>query len=154
MQDIPKNLKLIIKKDDLKAPLFEWRNQLAKDLYGKFCKKKECGLITYSLVDEDKKPKWKKDTTCIGGMAIIENPSIDQTQGYKVNAMIIFLFIEDEYRGLKLGSKLVRGVIKKYKKVFLTTDKRSSELAKTMYKKYGFEEVRKAGNIIDWVIGV
>jgi hypothetical protein len=149
-----KNPKLIIKKDDLNAPLFKWRTQLAKDLYGKFCKKSPCKLITYSFIDESKEKRWKKDTTCVGGMAIIEDPSTDQTQGYKVNVMIIFLFIEDDYRGLKLGSKLVKDVIKKYKKVFLTTDKRSSDVAKDMYKKYGFKMIHTSGTKSDWIYGV
>jgi GNAT superfamily N-acetyltransferase len=145
---------LVIEKNNKNSYLFKWRSSLYKDLYGKFCDNKPCSLITYSLIDENKKPRWKRDTICLGGMVIVENPKPEKTEGYKVDVMIVFFFIEDEYRNLKLGSMLLKKIIKKYKKIYLSTDKRSSEKAKKMYKKYGFKEVKKEGTISHWLLGV
>lgn len=147
-QSVPQ---LIIDKDNKNAPIFKWRNLLYRDITEKFCDKNPCGLVSYSLVDDNKKLRWKKDTTCVGGMILIENPDPDKTLGYKVNVMIVFLFIEDAYRNLKLGSMMLKKAIKKYKKIYLSTDKRSSDVAKSMYSKYGFKSVKKEGNIEHWV---
>ena len=150
----PKNLHLVISKNDLNAPLFKWRNILHKDIYKKFCDNKPCSLISYSWVDDDKTPKWKRDTTCAGGMVLIENPNLNKTEGYKVNVIIVFIFIEEAYRKMGLGGELIKKVISKYKKVFLTTDKSSSDVAKKMYKKYGFRIIKTKGKLDHWVIGV
>jgi ribosomal protein S18 acetylase RimI-like enzyme len=138
----PKGYTLIIRKNDLEAPLFKWRTRLAHDLYGKFCENKPCSMITYS---------WMYNNKCIGGMSIIENPKLNQTKNYKVNCEIVFLFVGEEHRGLNLGGLLIKDVITKYKKIFLITDKRSSDIAKIMYKKYGFKEVDKEGTLHYWI---
>lgn len=148
----PQDLKLVIEKNKLDAPLFKWRTLLARDLYGKFCDNKPCSMITYSWVHDSKKPRYRGDKTCIGGMAVVENPKPSKTKGYKVNAMIVFLFIDPDYRQMALGAEIVKQVISRYKKVFLTTDKRSSDLAKQMYKKYGFKIIGTEGRIDHWVL--
>ena len=135
----PKNLHLVISKNDLNAPLFKWRNILHKDIYKKFCDNKPCSLISYS---------------CAGGMVLIENPNLNKTEGYKVNVIIVFIFIEEAYRKMGLGGELIKKVISKYKKVFLTTDKSSSDVAKKMYKKYGFRIIKTKAKLDHWVIGV
>ena len=148
------NVKTIIDKNNPNAPIFKWRNKLYKDLHGKFCEDKTCELISYSLVDSEKKPKWRGDTECIGGLVLIVNPKKEKTEGYRVNAMIIFLFVQDDYRGSKFGASLVKQVVKKYKKVFLTTDKRSTQQAKHIYKKIGFKIIGRDGTLQHWIIGV
>jgi ribosomal protein S18 acetylase RimI-like enzyme/biotin carboxyl carrier protein len=141
----PKDINLVIQKNNLNAPIFKRRPHLARDLYGKFCENKPCRLITYS---------WVHNGDCIGAMVIVEKPEVKQTKGYKVDVMIIFLHIDAEYRGKNLGGMLVKDVIGKYKKIFLTTDKRSSDVAKTMYEKYGFKIIGKETKTLwHWVKG-
>jgi ribosomal protein S18 acetylase RimI-like enzyme len=141
----PKGFDLVVQKNNLNAPIFKRRPRLSKDLYGKFCENKPCSLITYS---------WVHNNECIGAMAIIEKPEVKQTKGYKVDVMIVFLHIDSEYRGKNLGGMLVKDVLSKYKKIFLTTDKRSSDVAKSMYEKYGFKIIGKDTKTLwHWIKG-
>lgn len=142
----PKDFNLVVQKNNLNAPIFKRRPRLSKDLYGKFCENKPCSLITYS---------WVHNNECIGAMAIIEKPEVKQTKGYKVDVMIVFLHIDAEYRGKNLGGMLVKDVLSKYKKIFLTTDKRSSDMAKAMYEKYGFKIIGKETKTLwHWIKGI
>jgi ribosomal protein S18 acetylase RimI-like enzyme len=141
----PKGFDLVVQKNNLNAPIFKRRPRLSKDLYGKFCENKPCSLITYS---------WVHNNECIGAMAIIEKPEVKQTKGYKVDVMIVFLHIDAEYRGKNLGGMLVKDILGKYKKIFLTTDKRSSDVAKSMYEKYGFKIIGKDTKTLwHWIKG-
>jgi ribosomal protein S18 acetylase RimI-like enzyme len=65
--------------------------------------------------------------------------------------LIQFLFIDKQYRGMGIASNLLKLVIDKYKKVFLVTDQRSSDIAKLMYKKYGFKIIDTRGKFDYWV---
>jgi ribosomal protein S18 acetylase RimI-like enzyme len=142
----PKKYNLIIQKNNLAAPIFKRRPRLAKDLYGKFCENKPCSLITYSWVHNDE---------CIGAMVIIESPPLKQTKNYKVDVMIVFLHIDADHRGNNLGGQLVKDIIKKYKRIFLTTDSNTSDLAKQLYAKYGFRIIEKeTKKLWHWVKGV
>lgn len=128
--------KIITSKNNSDAPIFNWRKRLYYDM-SKMDIFKTSDMITYSVIIDDK---------CIGGMILFKDPLKKYTQNIKADALIQFLFVEEKYRGLKIGSNLLKDVIKKYHKIFLSTDKRSSNIAKEMYKRYGFKVIGSKGS--------
>lgn len=131
-----------IEKNDPNQQIFNWRKLLYKDMR-KLAWFDKTDMVTYSLVN--------KDNQFVGGMIIFENPPKEFTKNISVDSIIQFFHVQKDYRGFRFGSLLLKTAIKKYKKVFLTTDKITSEVAKKMYKKYGFKIIEENKNFIYWV---
>lgn len=129
-------------ENDLNQPIFKWRKLLYKDMSNLqwFA---ETDMVTYSLLNEEHE--------FIGGMIIFEDPDQKYTKNISVDAIIQFFHIQKEYRGNGFGLLLLKKAIRKYSKIFLATDEKSSDVAKKMYKKSGFKIIEKKGNYIYWV---
>lgn len=74
----------------------------------------------------------------VGGVVVQEDPIRHLAKMYKIDAEILMLYIDEEYRSIGVGGALVDIVLKRYENVSLITNKLSSVMARVLYEKNGF----------------
>jgi len=93
-----------------------------------------------------------KDFKYIGGISINNYPNIEIYKKYNLNPeiSISWFYIDSKYRNYGYGTYIFEYILKKYKKIALTTGYKTDEEAKKLYLKYNFKIINKNKNVEYW----